>query len=122
MKIMWKKISINYSETHYYKLKFDIDIEVLRKCSPPYVGNSFEEFKSYVWSNIFYGIDTINVNQEWFDNNESILKETKMNEGHSMYDELYDLSEIQLSSTEEEKFTETQGLEEEFDSENLGKW
>ena len=111
-----KKISINYSETHYYKLKFHIDIEVLRKCSPSYEGNSFEEFKSYVWSNIFYGIDTINVNQEWFDNNESILKETKMNEGHSMYDELYDLSEIQLSSTEEEDFTETQGLEEEFDS------
>ena len=25
-------------------------------------------------------------------------------------------------STEEEDFTETQGLEEEFDSENLGKW
>jgi hypothetical protein len=122
MKIMWKKISINYSETHYYKLKFDIDIEVLRKCSPPYVGNSFEEFKSYVWSNIFYGIDTINVNQEWFDNNESILKETKMNEGHSMYDELYDLNEIQLSSTDEEDFTETQGLEEEFDSKNLSKW
>ena len=117
-----KKISINYSETHYYKLKFHIDIEVLRKCSPPYVGNSFEEFKSYVWSNIFYGVDTISVNQEWFDNNESILKETKMIEGHSMYDELYDLSEIQLSSTEEEEFTETQGLEEEFDSENLGKW
>ena len=117
-----KKISINYSETHYYKLKFDIDIEVLRKCSPPYVGNSFEEFKSYVWSNIFYGVDTINVNQEWFDNNESILKEIKMNEGHSMYDELYDLNEIQLSSTEEEDFTETQGLEEEFDSKNPSKW
>lgn len=82
---------------------------------------SFEEFKSYVWSNIFYGIDTINVNQEWFDNNESILKETKMNEGHSMYDELYDLNEIQLSSTEED-FTELQGLEEEFDSKNLSKW
>jgi len=31
-------------------------------------------------------------------------------------------SEIHLSSTEEEDFTETQGLEEEFDSENLGKW
>jgi hypothetical protein len=45
-----------------------------------------------------------------------------MIEGHSMYDELYDLSEIQLSSTKEEDFTETQGLEEEFDSENLGKW
>ena len=28
-----KKISINYSETHYYKLKFDIDIEVLRKAA-----------------------------------------------------------------------------------------
>ena len=93
-----------------------------RKCSPSYNGNSFEEFKSYVWSNIFYGIDTINVNQEWFDNNESILKETKMNEVHSMYDELYDLNEIQLSSTEEEDFTETQGLEEEFDSKNLSKW
>lgn len=117
-----KKISINYSETHYYKLKFHIDIEVLRKCSPSYNCNSFEEFKSYVWSNIFYGIDTINVNQKWFDNNESILKETKMNEGHSMYDELYDLSEIQLSSTEEEDFTETQGLEEEFYSENPSKW
>ena len=45
-----------------------------------------------------------------------------MNERHSMYDELYDLSDIQLSSTEEEDFTETQGLEEEFDSENLGQW
>ena len=120
-----KKISINYSETHYYKLEFNIDIEVLRKCSPSYDGNSFEEFKSYVWSNIFYGTDMIYVNQEWFDNNESILKETKINEGHSMYDELYDLSEIQLSSTEGEDFTETQGLEEEFDSENpenYGKW
>ena len=117
-----KKISINYSETHYYKLKFHIDIEVLRKCSPSYEGNSFEEFKSYVWSNIFYGIDTINVNQEWFDNNESILKETKINEGHSMYDELYDLNEIQLSRTEEEDFTELQGLEEEFESKNLSKW
>ena len=41
-----KKISINYSETHYYKLKFHIDIEVLRKCSPSYEGNSFEEFDS----------------------------------------------------------------------------
>ena len=30
-----------------------------------------------------------------------------MTEGHSMYDELYDLNEIQLSSTEEEDFTET---------------
>jgi len=39
-----------------------------------------------------------------------------------MYDELYDLSEIQLSSTEEEDFTETQGLEEEFYSENPSKW
>ena len=45
-----------------------------------------------------------------------------MIEGHSMYDELYDQSEIQLSSSEEEDFTETQGLEEGFDSENLGKW
>jgi len=112
-----KKISINYSETHYYKLKFHIDIEVLRKCSPPYVGNSFEEFENYVWSNIFDGTDMIYVNQEWFDKNESILKETKMIEGHSMYDELFDLNEIQLSSTEEEDFTETQGLEEEFDLE-----
>ena len=39
-----------------------------------------------------------------------------------MYDELYDLSDIQLSSTEEKDFTETQGLEEEFDSENPGQW
>ena len=117
-----KNISVNYSETYYYKLNFHIDIEILRKCSPPYDGNSFEDFESYVWSNIFYGIDTIYVNQEWFDNNESILKETKMNERHSVYDELYDLSDIQLSSTEEVDFTETQGLEEEFDSENLGQW
>ena len=117
-----KNISVNYSETHYYKLKFHIDIEVLRKCSPSYDGNSFEEFENYVWSNIFYGTDTINVNQEWFDKNESILKEIKMTDGHSMYDELYDLNEIQLSSTEEEDFTETQGLDEEFDSENLVKW
>ena len=37
--------NISFSETHYYKLKFHIDIEVLRKCSPSYDGNSFEEFK-----------------------------------------------------------------------------
>ena len=36
--------------------------------------NNFKEFESYVWSNILYGTDTISVNQEWFDNNESILK------------------------------------------------
>ena len=121
-----KKISINYSETHYYKLKFHIDIEVLRKCSPPYDGNNFKEFESYIWSNIFYGTDTINVNQEWFDKNESILKETKMNGGHSMYDELYDLSEIHLSGRHhgdvEEDFSETSGLAEEFDSESPGEW
>ena len=34
-----------------------------------------------------------------------------------MYDELYDLNEIQLSSTEEEYFTETEVFEEEFDLE-----
>ena len=117
-----KKISINYSETHYYKLKFHMDVEVLGKCSPSYNGNNFKEFENYVWSNIFYGTDIINVNQEWFDKNESILKETKIIEGHSMYDELYDLSEIHLSSTEEEDFTEKQKLEEEIDSENFGKW
>ena len=35
---------------------------------------------------------------------------------------MYLVLEIQLSSTEAADFTETQGLEEEFDSENLGKW
>jgi hypothetical protein len=39
-----------------------------------------------------------------------------------MYDELYDLCEIQLSDTEEEDFTESQLIEEEFDSENPGEW
>jgi len=117
-----KKISINYSETHYYKLKFQIDIEVLRKCTPPYVGKNFDEFKKYIRSNVLDGIDTINVNEEWLNKNESILKETKMNGGHSMYDELYDLCEIQLSDTEEEDFTESQLIEEEFDSENPGEW
>jgi len=36
------------------------------------------------------------------------LKATKINGGHSIYNELYDLNEIQLSSTEEEDFTEFQ--------------
>jgi len=48
-----KKISINYSETHYYKLKFHIDIEFIIKCSPLYDDNIFEKFKSYFWSNFY---------------------------------------------------------------------
>ena len=58
-----KKISINYSETHYYKLKFHIDVEVLRKCSPSYEGNNFKEFESYVCYNILYCTYKISLNK-----------------------------------------------------------
>ncbi len=116
-----KKISLTYTNTKYYKLKFDIDIEVLKKCSPSYDGNSFEEFERYVYRNIFDAFDLVNVRQEWFDNNESILKETKMNGGHSMYDELYDLVDMDLKDYEDD-WTETRGLAEEYDSENPGEW
>ena len=38
-----KKISINYRETNYFKLELEIDLEVLKQCSPPYIGNTFEQ-------------------------------------------------------------------------------
>ena len=117
-----KKISINYSETHYFKFELEIDLDVLRKCSPQYSGNSLDEFKKYIWSYVYYGTDTININEEWFNKNESLLKETKLSNGITMYDILSDLDEVKLSDMEEYDFTEHQDLEEEYDSENPGNW
>ena len=44
-----------------------------------------------------------------------------MNGGHSMYDELHDLVDMDLKEFEDD-WTETNGLAEEYDSENPGEW
>ena len=98
-----KKISINYRETNYFKLELEIDLEVLKQCSPPYIGNTFEEFKKYMWSNVYDGMDNISVNEDWLDQNEAILKKTKISGGRSMYDEL-EIFDLELSSMEKYDF------------------
>ena len=43
-----KNISVNYSETHYYKLKFHIDIEILRKLVESGKILEVSDFNSYI--------------------------------------------------------------------------
>ena len=37
---------VNFTK-YRYDLKLDFDINIFRKCSPPYDGNSFDELKLY---------------------------------------------------------------------------
>ena len=59
--------------------------------------------------------------QEWFDNNEALLKQTKLSNGKSMYDELY-IEGTTLSKLETDDFTENQVFLEEYNSENPDEW
>ena len=42
---MKKSLNLVYFTKHRYDLNLDFDINILRKCSPPYEGKSFDELK-----------------------------------------------------------------------------
>ena len=90
---MKQSLNLVYFTKHRYELKLDFDINILRKCSPPYEGNSFDELKKYLFRNVFGGDDGsilghVTVDYKWLEENESILKSCELEDGHTLYDEL----------------------------------
>tara|TARA_B100001939_G_C16490316_1_gene425251 strand:- start:74 stop:508 length:435 start_codon:yes stop_codon:yes gene_type:complete len=91
---MKKSINLVYHTKHWYSLKLDFDINILRNCKPPYEGNSFDELKKYLIQNVFEDIlGHVTVNYKWLEENENILKSCNLKNGHTLYDEL-DLDHI----------------------------
>jgi|TARA_B110000093_G_scaffold47409_1_gene50720 hypothetical protein len=95
---MKKSLNLVYFTKHRYDLNLDFDINILRKCSPPYEGKSFDELKKYLFRNVFGGDDGsilghVTVDYKWLEKNESILKSCELENGHTLYDEL-DLDHI----------------------------
>ena len=90
---MKRSLNLVYNTKHSYKLKLDFDINILRHCSPPYQGNSFDELKKYLLRYVFGGDDGcilghVTVDYKWIQQNESILRSCDLGNGHTLYDEL----------------------------------
>lgn len=90
---MKQSINLVYFTKHRYDLNLDIDINILRKCSPPYEGETFDELKKYLFRHVFGGNDGsilghVTVDYKWLEKNENILKSCELENGQTLYDEL----------------------------------
>ena len=122
---------VNRQIFHY---PFKLDLEKLKKCNPPYNGNTFEELKTYFNKYILdntsenrkgvsffdYDLDSFPyLNEDWFEDNKELmgedllntLEDWKNNEGQLLRDyfdpsqeDMVDSDTIEIDVVEDENY------------------
>lgn len=115
---MKKIVNFRVVNRQIFHYPFKLDLEKLKKCSPPYNGNTFEDLKTYFNKYILdntsedrkgvsffdYDLDSFPyLNQDWFENNKGLmgedllntLEDWKDNEGQLLRD-YYDPSQVDM--------------------------
>ena len=130
-----KKI-MNFREVNrqIFHYPFKLDLEKLKKCNPPYNGNTFEELKTYFNKYILdntsenrkgvsffdYDLDSFPyLNEDWFEDNKELmgedllntLEDWKNNEGQLLRDyfdpsqeDMVDSDTIEIDVVEDENY------------------
>jgi hypothetical protein len=90
---MKKSVNLIYWTKHRYSLNLNFDTEFLKKCDPPYLGNSYSELEEYILKYVFGGrhgsiLGNVTVDYKFLETNEKVLKSCDLGNGHTLYDEL----------------------------------
>jgi hypothetical protein len=65
----------------------EVNVEALRKCEPPYEGNSDEELAKYLYDNVY-------MNYEWYENETNIEVYGEDASYELVMEEVYDMEEF----------------------------
>ena len=65
----------------------EVNVEALRKCEPPYEGNSDEELVQYLYNNVY-------MNYEWYENETNIEVYGEDASYELVMEEVYDMEEF----------------------------
>ncbi len=92
---MKKIVNFRVVNRQIFHYPFKLDLEKLKKCNPPYNGNTFEELKTYfnkyILDNTYenkrkgvshfdYSLDTFPyLNEDWFEENKELMGEDLLN-------------------------------------------